>query len=166
MAGQAMCTKCGSTEVFWHKNRNGKWVLCVKAEAQYEFGKGAWIQPHACEGKGFSVEEMVESYSEIVAAIFSEESLIAKESGYYQQEGEYLSQAAAEANSKMKALRKALGENVPSIPVEVFKGRKVPVGTVGEVVWVGESFGALKVGIKPAEGEVQFTAASNVKIIG
>ena len=159
MAGKAMCTKCGSTEVFWHENRNGKWVLCVQAEAQYEYGRGAWIQPHICQGEGFSVEEMAKSYSEIVAAIFSEQGLSPKY-------GEYIEEAAAEANGIMKTLRKALGESVPSIPVEVFKGRKVPVGTVGEIVWVGASFGALKVGIKPAEGEVQFTAVSNVKIIG
>ena len=50
--------------------------------------------------------------------------------------------------------------------VVVFKGRKVPKGTVGEVFWVGsDSFGKPRVGIKTAKGETFFTARENCWII-
>ena len=46
----------------------------------------------------------------------------------------------------------------------VVKGRKVPVGTTGEVFWVGESnYGGFRVGLKDAEGQTHWTAASNVQ---
>lgn len=151
VAQSAVCMKCGSSSVFWHKNRNEKWVLCESKSEQYEHGVGGWIEPHYCDGKGFSVVELIESYESCIEAIFSPES----------NEIDY-----GKLNSHLKSLRSALKENVPSIPVEVFKGRKVPVGTVGEISWVGiDSFGNVKVGIKDAQGEVHFTAVSNVKLV-
>lgn len=48
--------------------------------------------------------------------------------------------------------------------VTVVKGRKVPVGTTGEVFWVGQSkYGGFRVGLKDAEGETHWTAAANVQ---
>lgn len=49
--------------------------------------------------------------------------------------------------------------------VEVIKGRKVPKGTTGEVIWIGEGQWGWRVGIKDAEGEVHWTAETNVKVI-
>jgi hypothetical protein len=50
--------------------------------------------------------------------------------------------------------------------VEVFKGRKVPKGTVGEVFWAGEGRWGLRVGIRE-EGreEPWWTAASNCRVV-
>jgi hypothetical protein len=65
--------------------------------------------------------------------------------------------------------------------VKVVKGRKVPKGTVGTVIWYGacKSFGPvpryrgnwvpaatpMRVGIKDATGAVHWTAASNVEVV-
>lgn len=64
--------------------------------------------------------------------------------------------------------------------VKVVRGRKVPVGTVGTVIWygAGKSFGPapryrggwsttapMRVGIKDAAGTVHWTAASNVEVV-
>ena len=49
--------------------------------------------------------------------------------------------------------------------VEVVKGRKVPVGTTGEVIWIGEKQWGWRVGIKDADGEVHWTAETNVKVV-
>lgn len=56
--------------------------------------------------------------------------------------------------------------------VKVVKGRKVPKGTVGTVVWYGEGkkysyYGSapMRVGLKDASGTVHWTAASNVEVV-
>lgn len=54
--------------------------------------------------------------------------------------------------------------------VKVFKGRKVPIGTVGVVFWLNYYprntwFGTTKVGIKDDNGNVYFTDINNVEII-
>jgi hypothetical protein len=55
--------------------------------------------------------------------------------------------------------------------VKVVKGRKVPVGTQGEVSWTGfdkYAFGGkpkLRIGIRLLDGTTVFTAASNVEVI-
>jgi hypothetical protein len=57
------------------------------------------------------------------------------------------------------------GEIIKGQTVEVVRGRKVPKGTVGQIVWIGEdSFGNARVGIKTAEGETVFTAQTNVEV--
>lgn len=50
--------------------------------------------------------------------------------------------------------------------VEVVSGRKVPLGTVGQVFWIGQDrfSGKDRLGIK-AGVETYFTAASNVKVV-
>lgn len=47
--------------------------------------------------------------------------------------------------------------------MEVVKGRKVPIGTVGTVFWVGEGGfdGDRRLGIEGDDGETYWTAASN-----
>ena len=58
------------------------------------------------------------------------------------------------------------GEVVKGQTVEVFKGRKVPKGTVGEVFWVApeeDGYGVVKVGFKTAEGVTHFTNIENVR---
>ena len=45
---------------------------------------------------------------------------------------------------------------------KVVKGRKVPKGTEGTIIWVGDNGYGESVGIKDAKGVVQFTAVTNV----
>jgi len=81
--------------------------------------------------------------------------------------------AAEQAAAEAKVPRKGR-------TVKVVKGRKVPVGTVGTVVWYGEGkdFGPkprfrggwkseppMRVGVKDAAGQVHWTAASNVEVM-
>jgi hypothetical protein len=49
--------------------------------------------------------------------------------------------------------------------VEVVRGRKVPIGTKGYVIWYGEGHYGSRVGIKDEAGEVHWTAASNVAVL-
>jgi len=49
--------------------------------------------------------------------------------------------------------------------VRVVKGRKVPIGTTGEVFWFGEGTWGPRVGFHDADGETFWTAASNVEVI-
>jgi hypothetical protein len=49
--------------------------------------------------------------------------------------------------------------------VKVVRGRKVPIGVEGVVIWSGsDNWGKARVGIKDAEGKVHFTAESNVEV--
>lgn len=48
--------------------------------------------------------------------------------------------------------------------VVVIRGRKVPIGTCGTLIWVGEGDWGPRVGIKDAAGNVHWTAASNVQV--
>ena len=51
--------------------------------------------------------------------------------------------------------------------LKVVKGRKVPVGTVGECVWVGGDrySNGIRVGIKDSAGTVHWTSADNVVVV-
>jgi hypothetical protein len=49
--------------------------------------------------------------------------------------------------------------------VEVFKGRKVPVGTRGVVIWLGAGAYGARVGVKDASGTVHWTSATNVRVV-
>lgn len=62
-----------------------------------------------------------------------------------------------EAAAKERVLAPTKGATV-----EVVKGRKVPVGTVGNCVWVGAGDYGMRVGVKDEAGKVHWTAASNV----
>lgn len=70
--------------------------------------------------------------------------------------------AAAEAEAARKEMFRRYGrESV----VRVVKGRKVPVGTEGEVFWLGDKGWGYSVGFKTAEGEKHFTALGNVESV-
>jgi hypothetical protein len=63
-----------------------------------------------------------------------------------------------------KNYRIAQGEIVIGQTVTVVRGRKVPIGTTGEIRWIGEdSYGNMKVGIR-VNGEMLFTALKNVEV--
>lgn len=47
--------------------------------------------------------------------------------------------------------------------VEVWKGRKVAKGTVGEVFWIGDTQFGTRIGLKDEAGDIHWTAASNVR---
>lgn len=49
--------------------------------------------------------------------------------------------------------------------VKVVKGRKVPLGTVGKVFWVGDGKHGERVGFKDGDGETHWTSLSNVVLL-
>jgi hypothetical protein len=49
--------------------------------------------------------------------------------------------------------------------VRVFKGRKVPIGTMGHVFWLQDGQWGLRIGMKDVAGEVYWTAAANVEVM-
>lgn len=49
--------------------------------------------------------------------------------------------------------------------VKVVKGRKVPIGTTGEVFWVGEGQYGWRLGFLDAEGITHWIAVSNVEAV-
>ena len=57
------------------------------------------------------------------------------------------------------------GEIVVGQIVKVYRGRKVPLGTIGIVFWLSEeadAFGCYKIGFKDDAGNKHFTAINNV----
>jgi hypothetical protein len=59
------------------------------------------------------------------------------------------------------------GEMVVGAQVEVFKGRKVPKGTAGELFWIApqpDAYGVIKAGFKTVEGEKHFLNIENIKV--
>lgn len=60
----------------------------------------------------------------------------------------------------------ALGNIVKGFDVEVIKGRKVALGTIGTVIWTGiDSYGKRRIGIACEDGTKHFLAAANVKVV-
>lgn len=49
--------------------------------------------------------------------------------------------------------------------IKVVKGRKVPKGTTGVCIWIGEGDWGTRVGLKTEDGTVYWTAASNVEAV-
>ena len=49
--------------------------------------------------------------------------------------------------------------------LKVVKGRKVPKGTTGVCIWVGDGHWGRRVGLKDAAGTVHWTAATNVEVL-
>lgn len=52
------------------------------------------------------------------------------------------------------------------VTAEVVKGRKVAKGTTGVVIWIGNGQYGERVGLKDADGNVHWTASSNVEVRG
>lgn len=42
------CNRCGVSDLVWHQNKAGNWVLVVPQEHNYDRGVGRWIEPHMC----------------------------------------------------------------------------------------------------------------------
>ncbi len=137
--------------------------------------------------------------SDFYAVVFDEDSGTIKNVDYATTRGwTYLNGATVDATpdviakasayaSKLRLedlkARAAADARKPAVgkTVKVVKGRKVPLGTVGEVFWAGEgrSFrpapryktgawsmkGALRLGIKTADGAKYFLAATNVEVV-
>lgn len=66
--------------------------------------------------------------------------------------------AAEEAERERRTVRRGK-------TIRVVRGRKVPLGTTGVCIWIGEGRWGWRVGIKVAEDEVYWTAASNVEVV-
>lgn len=68
-----------------------------------------------------------------------------------------------------KAREKAIEQEKRTVrkykEVQVIRGRKVPIGTVGRVFWIGDTGWGESVGIETASGERHFTSVKNVEVI-
>ena len=73
--------------------------------------------------------------------------------------------AVAVAETKLAEASDAL-EISKGKTVKVVRGRKVPIGTVGVVFWIGSGQYGERVGIKDANDTVHWTASKNVEVIG
>lgn len=77
----------------------------------------------------------------------------------------------AEAQARADAERAARIEAEAKAPrkgrsVKVVRGRKVPIGFQGVVIWTGlDNWGKTRIGIKDRDGKVVFTAASNAEAL-
>ena len=129
------CNKCGC-ECYWDTNRNGKRYLAQRNIREYEDGTGVWKSPHYCTA---TPEEAAE-----YQAMLQSDKL----------EQEYRLSVAI-----------ANGEIVVGQTVKVYRGRKVPQGTIGVVFWIADeadNFGTYKIGIKSVDGTKHFVAYHNV----
>jgi hypothetical protein len=65
-----------------------------------------------------------------------------------------------------KAAALSSGEIVKDQTVVVVKGRKVPKGTTGVVMWTGvDAYDKPRIGFRDAAGQTHWTAASNVQAV-
>lgn len=129
------CNKCGA-ECFWDTNRNGKRYLAQNVEKEYDDGIGSWKMPHYCQA---TPEEAVKYQAEL--------------------------QRQRDDENSRKLLALAEGEIVVGQTVKVYRGRKVPQGTIGIVFWIADEsddFGTYKIGIKSVDGTKHFVAINNV----
>lgn len=129
------CNKCGC-ECYWDTNRNGKRYLAQRNVRDYEFGDASWKSPHYCQATP-------------------------------DQAAEYQAQLQRLKNDEIDRNNLAIlqGEIVVGQTVKVYRGRKVPIGTVGIVFWVADKadqFDTWKIGIKDDAGVKYFLAINNV----
>lgn len=72
---------------------------------------------------------------------------------------------------EVERIRKVRAAAIQSTKIEMHKnvrvvlGRKVPIGTEGEVMWMGDKGWGPSVGIRKVDGSVVFTASKNVEVI-
>jgi len=129
------CNKCGA-ECFWDTNRNGKRYLAQRNEQEYSNGTGVWKSPHYCTA--------------------TPEEALAYQAGLQREKDE---------QEQQRLLALANGEIIVGQTVKVYRGRKVPQGTIGVVFWIADEadhFGTWKIGIKSADGTKHFLAINNV----
>jgi hypothetical protein len=74
-------------------------------------------------------------------------------------------EAARREREREESARDRLLEVRKGAEAVVVKGRKVPVGTRGTIIWTGSGNYGPRVGIKEASGDVHWTAESNVKVV-
>lgn len=135
MSRMVSCKRCGC-ECFWDTNRHGKKYLAVKMIQEYDGGTGSWKQPHYCQ----ATDEQAAEYQAGLQRLIDEEAA-------------------------RNEIALANGEIVVGQIVKVYRGRKVPQGTIGTVFWIAEeedAFGCYKIGIKDEAGNKHFTAINNV----
>jgi len=135
MSKLVRCNKCGC-ECYWDTNRNGKRYLAQRNEQEYEGGTGTWKSPHYCQ----ATDEEAAAYQAMLEGV--KQQLV-----------------------NIQAEQIANGEIVVGQTVKVYRGRKVPQGTVGIVFWVAEEasgYGEWKIGLKDEAGDKHFTSISNV----
>ena len=72
---------------------------------------------------------------------------------------------AAQAAAEKAAEEREAARIVRGRRVRVVRGRKIPIGTEGEVSWYGQTQYGARVGIRDLQGNVQFTAATNVIVV-
>ncbi len=81
-------------------------------------------------------------------------------------EGHECDADTAAAYTATRAAKIDAGEIVKGATVTVVKGRKVAHGTTGTVTWTGmDNYGKPRVGFRTADGEMIFTATSNVTAV-
>lgn len=135
MTRMVSCKRCGC-ECFWDTNRHGKKYLAVKMIQEYEGGTGGWKQPHYCQ----ATDEEAAEYQAGLQRLIDEQK-------------------------RQNEIALANGEIVVGQIVKVYRGRKVPIGTMGVVFWIAEeedAFGCYKIGFKDDAGNKHFTAIHNV----
>jgi len=79
-------------------------------------------------------------------------------------EAEYRAARAAEERAWLADAQEASSRTRPGARVRVARGRKVPIGTEGEVFWTGEGYlgRGTRVGLRDAGGGVHWTDAGNL----
>jgi hypothetical protein len=103
---------------------------------EYEGGTGAWKQPHYCQ----ATDEQAAEYQAGLQRLIDEQE-------------------------RQNEIALANGEIIVGQIVKVYRGRKVPQGTIGTVFWIADeedAFGCYKIGIKDEAGNKHFTAINNV----
>jgi len=96
------------------------------------------------------------TYPCLASRVDATEEVMARYQAKLQAERE---QAQAERDARIKRTP-AKGKTL-----KVVKGRKVKIGTVGLCIWAGSSNYGDRVGIKTDDGQVHWTAASNVEVV-
>tara|TARA_R110000822_G_scaffold132934_1_gene270222 strand:- start:42 stop:578 length:537 start_codon:yes stop_codon:yes gene_type:complete len=129
------CNKCGC-ECYWDTNRNGKRYLAQRNEMEYSHGTGTWKSPHYCTATPAEAAEH-----------------------------QAMLKATKDQLLNLQALAIADGEIVVGQTIKVYRGRKIPQGTMGVVFWVADEpdhFGVTKIGFKDESGVKYFCAINNV----
>jgi hypothetical protein len=78
----------------------------------------------------------------------------------------HLHKRQLEAEAIMLAQSIINGEIVKGQTIEVFKGRKIPLGTTGVVFWVAtenDAYGNIRIGFNSDNGDKHFTNITNVR---
>lgn len=125
-----------------------------EAEAHME-----WL--NSCRKVAFGTE-MVATRVRRVPSQAEREQWADEDAAFTQRYWAEQARASREAEAARKEMFRLYGRGST---VKVVKGRKVPLGTEGEVFWLGDKGWGWSVGLKTAEGEKHFTALGNVESV-